>query len=233
MASKGILGAASIPFIGCVTLLLAMILHILSFASPFWAEDKDEDFDFGLWRSYRCIPDQDPGSLAEEGCYRWNHHWDVADWLNAVRALESLAVIFWAIPLVILPVYIYVALGLYYRCLLGTMTAFTLLGVGCSIAGVIVFGVEIGDNSGLSVSWCLPVCAAGAGLGLIAFIIFLVSTCKRPKFKHERHFVSGFYVDPDRNRMYVVENVEQVPSTPRNGVTISPGQVNPAVVGEY
>jgi hypothetical protein len=52
----------------------------------------------------------------------------VTDWHHAVQGLESLSVIFFAIPLVVLPVYIYVALGLYYRCLIGTMALSVLLG---------------------------------------------------------------------------------------------------------
>lgn len=50
-----------------------------------------------------------------------------SDWLHAVRALECCAVIFVSLPLVILPVYMYVALGMYYRCVMGTMCAFCLV----------------------------------------------------------------------------------------------------------
>ena len=44
-----------------------------------------------------------------------------ADWLKVVRGFESLGVIFMALPLVILPVYMYVSLGLYYRSMMISM----------------------------------------------------------------------------------------------------------------
>ncbi|KAK3712670.1 hypothetical protein RRG08_058572 [Elysia crispata] len=232
MALRRFLGAASIPFIGCVTLMLALTLHILSFAMPFWA--ADDVGDFGLWRVRRCIPVLQPGQLDDEVCYQWDHPWKTSDWLKIVQALESFTILLWVIPVVVIPVYIYVALGLYYRCFLGTMTTITIVGVASSGAGVIIFGIRIADSSQLSLRWCLPVCAAGSGLGFIAFIIFLIAVLNRPKFKHDRHFVSGFYVDPDRDRMYVVENIEmKEANNPRHGNPAGAGHVNEAVVGEY
>ncbi|XP_005105741.1 uncharacterized protein LOC101851598 [Aplysia californica] len=221
----GVLGAASIPFIGCVALLLAVILHILSFASPYWADDADGDF--GLWRRAVC-KDSTNQLTGVRGCYKYNHPWYVDDWLDATRGLESLTIIFWAIPLVILPVYIYVALGLYYRCLLGTMTVLTFLGAVCNIIGVIIFGIKVGETSEFGVGWCLIVCAVAAAFGIAAFFVFLIATCNRPKFAPERHFVSGFYVDPDRNRMYVVENVEPI-KEPIVDDVVHVSHVNPAL----
>nr|KAG5696988.1 hypothetical protein BaRGS_008450 [Batillaria attramentaria] len=163
------------------------------------------------------------------------------------RGLESLAIIFFAIPLVVLPVYIYGALGLYYRCLLGSMTLFVLLGTISNIAGVVVFGVQIGSVDGWTFDWCLIVCIIGGALGLIAFIILLIATINKPEFKPDKYFSSGFYVDPDRNRLYAVESDEPVkvvypppsePTTPKQlqlqvppqGEVVHVGQVNPAMV---
>ncbi|KAK3712672.1 hypothetical protein RRG08_058574 [Elysia crispata] len=222
MVSRGILGAGSIPFIGCVVLLVAMVLDILSFASPFWA--KDSFGEFGLWRtsSDYCA------ERSFSSCRQWADRWESSDWFKAVQGLECCTIFFWAVPLVILPVYIYVAMGLYYKCLLGTMSVFTFLGTACNLTGVIIFGIQIEDKSELSLRWCLPTCAAGGVLGFGAFIVFFISFLNRPKFEPEQHFLSGFYADPDKNRMYVVQNVDPPATviTARNGDTIDPGQVD-------
>lgn len=217
----GVLGAASIPFIGCVWLLVAITLHILSFASPYWASDAAGDF--GLWRRAVC---KENGLDNVRGCYKYTTPF-VDDWIDAVRGLECLTIIFWSLPLVILPVYIYVALGLYYRRLLGTMTLLTLLGVVTNAIGVVIFALNVYDSPTEDIGWCVWTCAAGGVFGVIAFIVFFVSTCNRPKFAPHRHFVSGFYVDPDRNRMYVVENVEPIDRKYGSAVTV--GHVNPAM----
>ncbi|RUS77102.1 hypothetical protein EGW08_015139 [Elysia chlorotica] len=225
MASRGILGAGSIPFIGCVVLLVAIFLHILAFASPAWA--SDDYGKFGLWRTHDDYCTNPNLRFYNTPCRYWADNWEDADWFKAVQALEMITIIFWVWPLIILPVYIYVAMGLYYKCLMGTMTAFTFLGAATNIAGLIIFGIEIETTSNLSHNWCLPVCAAGGLLGFLAFIIFLVACLNRPKFVHEQHFLSGFYADPDKNRMYVVENVEPPAASvaPSNSVKISPAQV--------
>ncbi|KAH9519548.1 hypothetical protein Btru_002991 [Bulinus truncatus] len=130
------------------------------------------------------------------------------EWIDAVRAMESLTLIFWALPLVIVPVYIYVALGLYYTCTLGTMTAFTLLGAITNIIGVIIFGANIGENSDWKTGWCLIVCVIACGLGVIAFIVFAIACCQRPVFAPERHYISEFNLDRDKNKLYVIESLE-------------------------
>lgn len=217
----GAFGAAAIPLMGCVTLLTAEILTILAMAAPFWATFTSSDAQFcisppckywlGLWRKTSC--NWGSTGVSREDCSRWDHPYFHADWHHAVQGLESLAVIFFAIPLIVLPVYIYVALGLYYRSLMGTMAVSVLIGTGCNIAGVIVFGVKIGSESSWNYSWCLIVCVIGGGLGLIAFIIILIATINKPEFAAEKYFASGqsgFYVDRDRNRLYVVETNEPV-----------------------
>ncbi|GFR67411.1 hypothetical protein ElyMa_005581700 [Elysia marginata] len=229
MAQGGILGSASIPFFGCVVLLLAMVLHILAFAFPDWATDSEGKF--GLWRvgNNYC----GAKSAYSEACRRYRDYWTDFDWFLAVRALECLTIIFWAFPLVILPVYIYVALGLYYRCMMVLMACFTFLGAACNIIGVVIFGIEVEESSDLSLRWCLPMCAVAGCIGLLAFIAYFLAVLKRPKFEHQQHFLSGFYVDPYKNRMYVVETTDPPADVavvqPNDGV-ISPEQVNPAMV---
>lgn len=236
-----VFGAAATPFIGCICLLVAAILTVLAFASPYWASDQYNQF--GLWRRARC----DPGVTGpdRQDCALWNFPWHGGEWQYATRGLESLAIIFFAIPLVVLPVYIYGALGLYYRCLMGFMTFMVLCGTICNIAGVIVFGVQIGSNEYWKVGWCLIVCIIGGGLGLIAFIVLLIATINKPVFMPDKYFTSGFYVDPDRNRLYAVESDEPVkviyPATqsemggvklPPHGPVVSVGQINPALMDD-
>ncbi|XP_059141840.1 uncharacterized protein LOC131929578 [Physella acuta] len=216
-----LLGAASIPFIACISLLAAMVLQILSFAAPYWAYSNTEDI--GLWRRTNCVQRN-----GVSGCYRTDHLWYYyTEWIDAVRAMEALTIIFWAIPLIVLPVYIYVALGLYYRCTIGTMTVLTILGAITNLIGVIIFGAKIGENSAWRASWSLILCVIACGLGIVAFVFLLIACCKKPpKFIVASHFHSAFYVDPDRNRMYVVEDVEQV----KNGTIIGGiGQINPVL----
>lgn len=68
----GVLGAASLPFIGCVALLAAMVLQILSYATPYWAEvtlsDSGTTADIGLWRKANCLVNKD-----KTGCMRTDH----------------------------------------------------------------------------------------------------------------------------------------------------------------
>lgn len=226
MASGGVLGSGSIPFFGCVVLLIAMILHVLAFALPQWA--KDNEGTFGLWTTNRdYCGGKNPKSVE---CQRFNDHWSDTDRFRASQALECLTIIFWAFPLIIIPVYLYIALGLHYRIMLGLMACLTLLGAVCNIIGVIIFGVEIEDSSELSVRWCLPVCAAGGCVGFLAFFAYFVAALSRPNFNQDQHYLSGFYVDPYKNRMYVVESTEppvDMEAVQSNGGTVSPGQVNP------
>ncbi|XP_046334297.1 uncharacterized protein LOC124116815 [Haliotis rufescens] len=196
-----VFGAAAIPFIACIALLLAESLQILSFAAPYWASDQFGSF--GLWRHVKCVG----GSNID--CYQYEYPWHVDVWLNAVRAMESIAIIFIAIPLVVMPVYIYVALGLYYRCVLLTMTVFALLASLCNISGVVVYGVTIGQTPDWAVGWCLIVCIIGAGFDFIGFLVLLIAAINKPNFSPERFTTSGYYVDHDSNKLYAVEGVER------------------------
>lgn len=200
-------------------MLAAETLTIIAMASPFWATFSSADERFctsppckywiGLWRKTSC--EWGSTGVGREDCSRWDHPYIHADWHHAVQGLESLAVIFFAVPLIVLPVYIYVALGLYFRCLMACMVLSVLLGTCCNIAGVIVFGVRIGVENSWSYSWCLIVCVVGGGLGLIAFIILLIATINKPTFSpSNKYFASGFYVERDRNRLYVIETDEPV-----------------------
>ena len=79
-----------------------------------------------------------------------------------------------------------------------------------NVAGVVIFGIQIGSNDSWKLDWCLIVCIIGGALGLIAFIILLIATINKPEFTPEKYFASGFYVEQDRNRLYVVETDEPV-----------------------
>ncbi|XP_076441625.1 uncharacterized protein LOC143280814 [Babylonia areolata] len=231
-----VFGSAATPFIGCVALLAAEVLTILAFASPYWASVGQESY--GLWRKARCNPGL--SGPERQDCSTWNFPWYGKDWQHASRGLESLAIIFFAIPLIVLPVYIYVALGLKYRSTLGFMTLFVFLGTLSNIAGVVVYGVQIGSDDSWKLGWCLIVCVIGGALGLVSAIILLIATINRPEFAAEKYFASGFFVDPDRNQLYVVETDEPVkvvyaPSEPpvsaRPPLTpvVDAGHVNPAL----
>jgi hypothetical protein len=58
-------GAASMPMMACIALLIAAIFQILGFAAPYWAFDGT--YDVGLWRIARCT------SSYHIGCYRQDH----------------------------------------------------------------------------------------------------------------------------------------------------------------
>lgn len=97
----------------------------------------------------------------------------------------------------------------------------------CNIIAIIVFAVKINEKS-WDAEWCIIVDSVAAGVGIIATFILLISIFNKPKFELQRHFLSGFYVDPDRNRMYVVENVEEPVKQPPSSV--DHGQINPVLV---
>ena len=121
------------------------------------------------------------------------------------------------------------------------------------MAGVVVFGIQIGTHDEWKQDWCLIVCVIGGALGLVAFIILLIATINKPEFAPEKYFSSGFYVEQDRNQLYVVEtDAEPVkvvyqtaseigapsmrPPAPvpalapaPQAMVVSPGQVNPAL----
>lgn len=58
-------GAASMPMMACIALLIGAIFQILGFAAPYWAFDGT--YDVGLWRLARCK------SSYHIGCYREDH----------------------------------------------------------------------------------------------------------------------------------------------------------------
>ncbi|ESO82998.1 hypothetical protein LOTGIDRAFT_236912 [Lottia gigantea] len=213
------LGAAALPFIACVALLAALILHVLSFASPYWAY-SDGVGHFGLWRYAECLLDD------IKDCYRYDMHWDAPTYLDAIRALECLTLIFWCVPMMIVPVYIYVALGLRYKCLLGCMALSILVGAICNVIGAIIFGVQIGTND-WQLGWCLIVCIVGGALGFVSFVVMAIATFNRPDFAIERHYPSGFYVDPYKNKLYVVENIDRYETLSEKSDS-SPMGINPS-----
>ncbi|XP_048249127.1 uncharacterized protein LOC124116822 isoform X2 [Haliotis rufescens] len=222
---KGIRRYGVLPLLACIALLLAEILQILSFAAPFWAWDSSASF--GLWRRLSCLR----GS--HDGCIQFNYPWHLRGldggsvwrscnaniknevfcapfhWLNNVRGLESVAIICAAIPLVVMPVYVYVSMGLYHRCFLITMAVFTLVAALCNIVGVIVYGVAIGARLEWTVGWCLFVCVIGGVLDIVGFIILLIATFVKPKIPPQTfQRATSLYVNRDTNKLYAMEGDE-------------------------
>lgn len=196
-------GAASLPLISSIALLAGAILIIIGFAAPYWANDGNNYV--GLWRYGKCSKPE------YWDCYKYDQpsFGNVPDWLHAVRAMESLAIIFVSLPLVILPVYMYVALGMYYRCMMGTMCVFTLLCVACGIAGVIVYGVNISNNN-WKVSWSLICVIIGCAAVFIGFLVLLVSMLsKRPEGITQPYYPTTIYVDPKKNKLYTIRLDEE------------------------
>lgn len=176
MAASRVIGAASLPLIATIALIAAAVCQVLAFGCASWGYDGTRFLYVGLWRDGNCNkPDH-------KECFQRDHvEYFAEDWLKAVRGLECLALIFLALPLVVLPVYMYVALGLYYRCMLGSMAICCLLSAVCCLAGVIVYGVQV-TSMDWDTSWCLWVAIVGAGGAFIAFLILTIATLtKRPE----------------------------------------------------
>lgn len=57
-------GAASLPLISAIALLVGAILLILGFASPYWANDGT--YYRGLWRYGRCV------NAGSRDCYHYD-----------------------------------------------------------------------------------------------------------------------------------------------------------------
>ncbi|KAH3874765.1 uncharacterized protein LOC127870458 [Dreissena polymorpha] len=191
-------GAASLPLISAIALLAGALLIILGFAAPYWANDGTHYV--GLWRYGRCVKDDIIGCYAlDQPSFR-----RIPDWLHAVRALECVAVACVSIPLVILPVYMYVALGMYYRCMMGTMCLFALMSTLTGIAGVIVYGINL-TNNGWDIAWSMICVIIGSAIVFIGFLILLISmVSKRPSTIHQPFYPSTIYVDPYKNKLYTI-----------------------------
>ncbi|XP_067681799.1 uncharacterized protein [Haliotis asinina] len=214
-----------LPLVACGVLLVAECLQILSFAASFWAWDSSGSL--GLWRRWWCL------NGPHMGCIHFNYPWNLKGldggsvwqscntninnevfcapfhWLNAVRGLESVAIICVAIPLVVMPVYIYVSVGLYHRCFLFTMAAFTLLAAVSNIVGVIVYGVALGARQEWAVGWCLFVCLIGGLFDIAGFIILLTAAFLKPDIPPQKFPEStSFYVVGARNTLYAVDGDE-------------------------
>lgn len=191
-------GAASLPLISAIALLAGAVLIILGFAAPFWSHNGI--VYVGLWRYGGCVTPE------HYDCYSYDQpslrH--IPDWLHATRALECMAVIFVSIPLVILPVYMYVALGMYYRCMMGSMCIFCLLSCITGIAGVIVYGINI-SNTVWNVAWSLICVIVGCAIVFIGFLVLLYSmVSKRPAGITEPYFPTTIYIDPKKNKLYTI-----------------------------
>ncbi|KAK3093445.1 hypothetical protein FSP39_015802 [Pinctada imbricata] len=192
------LGAASLPFISCIALLAAAILQILGVAASNWSHDGT--FYVGLWRRGLCM------RPLHVDCYRDDHvEYFTQPWLHAVRGLECLGVVFIAVPLVVLPVYMYIALGLYYKCMMITMCVSSFLAAVSIIIGVSIYAVKV-TTQDWSVEWCVFVCIVACGCAFIAFLVLLVAVIsKRPPGLKEVHVHTEIYVDPNKPKLYTID----------------------------
>lgn len=191
-------GGAALPLISCIALLAGAILIILGFATPSWAFDGDNYV--GLWRYGNC----------KESGYRECYHYDqpsftlVPTWLHVVRAFECASVVCVSIPLVILPVYMYIALGMYYKCMMGCMSLLSILSTVFGVVGVIIYGVNMNDQ-GWEMAWSFVVVIVGCALVFIGFMVLVVAlVTKRPEGIKESFYPATLYVDPEKNVLYTI-----------------------------
>ncbi|KAL3873152.1 hypothetical protein ACJMK2_036306 [Sinanodonta woodiana] len=194
----GPFGAGALPLISCIALLAGATLIILGFGAPYWAHNK-QDY-VGLWRFGNCEP-------AYKNCYYYDQPspMQIPDWLHAVRAMESLAIIFIAIPLVTLPIYMYIALGMYYRCFIATMSVSSLLSAICGIVGVIVYGAEA-TKLDWTISWSLIVVVIGSACAFIGFLVLLAAMCaKRPESIKQAYLPKNLYIHESKPKLYTIQ----------------------------
>lgn len=196
-------GAASLPIISAIALLTGAVLIILGFAAPFWAYNGKTNL--GLWRYGACVNSDFKECYSNDQPSLIN----IPSWLHAVRALECCSIFFVAVPLVLLPIYMYVALGLYYRCFMGTLCAMSLLSTLTGITGVIVYGVNISNND-WTVEWSLIVVVIGCAIVFIGFLVLLVSMLsKRPPGITQPYYQTTLYVDPKKHKLYTIRLDEE------------------------
>ncbi|OWF38565.1 uncharacterized protein LOC110466134 [Mizuhopecten yessoensis] len=194
----GVFGAASMPFIAGVALLGSAILHIVCFISPNWANDGTQSL--GLWRYGKC---REPGF---QNCYKHDHvDTQLKDWFLVVRAMSCLAVIGLSLPLVILPVYMYIALGMYYRRMMAFMSFCSIMATLTIAAAVVVFVIGATDK-GWSLEWCFIVEIIAGLFAFIGFVVFLaVLLTRRPAGLKPTYYPSTIHVDPDKPKLYLVQ----------------------------
>lgn len=175
-------GPVAFPLMGCLVLLISAIFLVLSFASPFWAFDGLRHR--GLWRLGEC------GS-GHVDCWRADqmHYYPV--WLYVVQAFECVAIIFISLPLVVIPIYMYVAVGLKYKLMMGLTAICSGIATICIFIGVITYGTQAtqekrsgSDQEGWDLMWCFIVNIVAGAVALIGLIVFIIAFIKKkPPFK--------------------------------------------------
>lgn len=111
-----------------------------------------------------------------------------------------------ALPLVIIPVYMYVSLGLYYRFMMTSMCVSSLISALSIIIGVSVYSVNI-TLSDWDVSWCLFVCIVAFVATLIAFLILVVAACSNCPPELKQVIVpdpTTIYIHPTKQRFVMI-----------------------------
>lgn len=67
MAGSRVIGAASLPLIGCIALIAAAVCQVIAFACANWGYDKTRSLYVGLWRDGNCFKSD------HRECYRRDH----------------------------------------------------------------------------------------------------------------------------------------------------------------
>ncbi|XP_064607005.1 uncharacterized protein LOC135471634 [Liolophura sinensis] len=161
-------GRSALPLTACAASLIAAILLVLSYASPYWSSDAI--YSHGLWRRTGCR------SLA---CWNYDYYHHVPPWLKAVRAMETMAVIVLSLPVVVVPIYLYASHGLYYRTMNLIAAGMCLASGIFIIIGVIIYGSFAMATMGRDLGWCFVVCLISGIICILAFLLFLVAAIVR------------------------------------------------------
>ncbi|GAB1608415.1 uncharacterized protein LOC115213003 [Argonauta hians] len=143
-----------------VFLSLGLLLFVIGFASPHWA-DYDEQHT-GLWKGYFCYI---------TGCKDVTRiHTNNPDWFKATQALETLGLIALLLAFIILFLYMCVESCRGRNALMAVMISI-FAGVAFIIIGVIIFSTK---NHSFTIGWSMGVAIAGAVFSFIAGVMVVM-----------------------------------------------------------
>lgn len=195
----GQFGGIGLPFFGCAILLVGNIFLVLGFATPYWvSDDRITTTSRGLWRERRC--------LSSGGCYVFDIVKDYGMYLSAVRGLLCLAIIFMATPLVVLPIYMYLAGSDFFRRTMSTAALLSLLAAVCIFVAVIIYASCISDQS-TYLNWSFYMVVVSGAMATFCFIVFLV-TALTVKPVSGQLITNAIYADNIRKKNYLSEDVD-------------------------
>lgn len=188
-----------LPFFGCFTLLAGNIFLILGFASPYWlSEEGSPAASRGLWRERRC--------QISGGCYLYDIVKHYGTYFDAVRGLMCLAIIFLATPLVVLPIYMYVAGEHFYRRTMTSAAVLALLSALCIFISVIVFASLASEKSNY-LDWSFYMIVVSGALATFSFIVFLVAALTGRPVTGQL-ITNAIYVDNMEKKSYFSEKMD-------------------------